>query len=335
MESPMVCCVIPAYRARRTICGVVQKALNYVDRVIVVDDACPEGTGEAVRREFRGNPSVRVVKREKNGGVGAATKTGIGIALELEADIIVKIDADDQMDSSYIPAIVDLFQSDPTLALIKGNRFADQAVLHQMPALRLFGNAMLSILVKFASGYWNVLDPTNGYLAFNAHLLRAIDWNSFANGYFFETSVLCELGLKHANIAEVEMVTIYGDAGSSLSIAHTVLDFPRRLAARLIRRILLQYFIFDVNLGSLYLLLGLMLAAGGAGFAGFQWVESAVTNVPRTTGTVMLAVLPFLMGFQLVLNALLHDVQFAPRVRRELLPQQARRKTLHEAARQI
>ena len=165
MESPMVCCVIPAYRARRTICDVVQKALGYVDRVIVVDDACPEGSGDAVRREFRGNPAVRVVKREKNGGVGAATKTGIELAVELQADLIVKIDADDQMDASYIPAIVDLFQGDPTLALVKGNRFADQAVLHQMPALRLFGNAMLSILVKFASGYWNVLDPTNGYLA--------------------------------------------------------------------------------------------------------------------------------------------------------------------------
>lgn len=326
------CCVIPTYRARETICDVVRGALRYVDTVIVVDDACPAGSGDLVRQTFRAHPSVEVVKRPKNGGVGAATKTGLERALELACDVIVKIDSDGQMDPSYIPSIVELFEADHNLAYVKGNRFFDSRVLSKMPAIRLFGNSFLSLFSKFASGYWNILDPTNGYLAFNGRLLPAVNWSGLEDCYFFEISALCEFGLKRATIAEMEMETIYGQESSSLSIWRTIFEFPPKLAWLFMRRVLLQYFVFDINLGSLYILLGLMLGGFGAGFAAFEWVQSIVTGVPRTTGTVMLGVLPFLMGFQLVLNALLYDVQFAAKSTRELLGQKVARERLRRTA---
>ncbi len=326
-----ICCVIPAYRARKNVCDVVRHALRYADAVIVVDDGCPEGSGAAVNQAFGAYPSVYVIKRARNGGVGAATKAGLQKALDLAADVIVKVDADDQMDLSYLPSIVELFENDPNLAFVKGNRFFDPRVLHRMPAVRLFGNSCLSLLAKFASGYWNILDPTNGYLAFSGRLLPAVNWQHFADCYFFEISALCEFGLKRASIAEMEMDTIYGQESSSLSISRTLLAFPPKLAWLFLRRLLLQYFIFDINLGSLYILVGLALCTFGTGFATFEWIQSAVTGIPRTTGTVMLAVLPFLMGFQLVLNALLYDVQFAAKSTRELLGQKARREQLRKA----
>ncbi len=326
------CCVIPAYRASKTVCDVVRNALRYVDAVIVVDDGCPEGSGDAVRERFRGHPSVQVMKRSRNGGVGAATKTGIEQALQLSPDVIVKLDADGQMDPSYIPAIAELFAGDPNLAYVKGNRFLDSRVLSKMPAIRLFGNSCLSLCAKFASGYWNILDPTNGYLAFNGRVLPAINWQGLADRYFFEISALCEFGLIRANVAEVDMETTYGDEPSSLSISRTLFSFPPKLARLFLRRLLLQYFLFDVNLGSLYIMLGVALCAFGAGFAAFEWVQSALTGVPRTTGTVMLAVLPFLMGFQLLLNALLYDVQFSAKSMREVLGQKVRREQLRNAA---
>jgi dolichol-phosphate mannosyltransferase len=328
----MICAVIPAFRARRTVCDVVRGILRYADVVVVVDDACPEGSGDAASREFRGHPAVYVLMRERNGGVGAAMKTGIQKALDLGADVIVKLDADGQMDPSYIPSIAELFEIDPNLALVKGNRFFDPRVLRTMPAIRFLGNSSLSLFTKFASGYWNILDPTNGYLAFNGHLLPAVNWRAFADCYFFEISVLCEFGLKRATIAEMEMDTIYGQALSSLSVTRTLLAFPPKLLRLTLRRLLLQYFIFDINLGSLYVLLGVALSGFGTGFALFEWIQSALTNVPRTTGTVMLAVLPFLMGFQLLLNALLYDVQFAAKSMRELLGQKARRERLRLSA---
>lgn len=306
----MICCVIPTYKASLTICTVVQGAQKYVDVVIVVDDACPQSSGEVVAEHFKDQSAVIVIKHNVNKGVGGATKTGFAKAFELGADIIIKLDADNQMDVNYIPAIVEVFNADPSLEFIKGNRFIDMNLLRAMPKKRLFGNSVLSLLLKFSSGYWNLIDPTNGYLAFRAAKLRQMPWPDLSDRYFFEAHILCMFGMRKARIAELEMPAIYGEEISSLSIARVLLEFPPQLFKFFLKRVLFQYFVYDVNLGSLYLLLGLMLTAGGTLFGAYEWLESIITHVPRTTGTVMLAVLPFLMGFQLLLNALMHDVQF-------------------------
>ena len=319
-----ICCVIPAYRAAQTIVGVVQQALLYADSVVVVDDACPEGTGSAVVAACGHDARVHVTVRPRNGGVGAATKSGIDAALELGADVIVKLDADGQMDAAFIRDIREIFLEDPSLAYIKGNRFFDSRVLRKMPKMRFLGNAVLSILAKWASGYWNIIDPTNGYVAFNAAILQVLDWRAFANSYFFELSILCELGLKRLPVAELEMPTIYTSAPSSLSLARVIFEFPPKLLRALLKRVMLQYFIFDVNLGTLYFIMGSLLALFGLVFGGYEWIQSLVTHVPRQTGTIILAALTFLMGFQLLLNALMYDVQFSPRTHHELKVHRAR-----------
>src|SRR5580704_2533494 len=107
---PVVCCVIPAYRAAGTIVEVVRGCLPHASHIIVVDDGCPERSGQAARAEYRNNPAVQIIDRERNGGVGAAMKTGIEAAIELGADVIVKIDADGQMDPIYIETIAALFE---------------------------------------------------------------------------------------------------------------------------------------------------------------------------------------------------------------------------------
>jgi dolichol-phosphate mannosyltransferase len=324
----MICCVIPTYKARATVCAVVRGALEYADFVVVVDDACPQRSGEAVEAEFKGSASVIVVRHDANRGVGGATKTGFGAALELGADIVVKIDADNQMDAAYIPHIAEVFAADPALEFVKGNRFIDMNLLKAMPKRRLFGNSVLSLLLKLSSGYWNVIDPTNGYLAFRASKLRQLPWRDLSDRYFFEGHVLCMLGMKKSRIAEMEMPAIYGGEMSSLSITKVLIEFPPKLLKLCLKRVLFQYFVYDVNLGSLYLFFGLLLAAGGGLFGAYQWAESIITGVPRTTGTVMVAVITLLMGFQLLLNALMHDVQFGARSLK-ILPQAQPRSQLY------
>jgi glycosyltransferase involved in cell wall biosynthesis len=313
----MICCVIPTYRARATICDVVRATLEHVDLVLVVDDACPQRSGDLVAATFERDRRVRVIQREHNGGVGAAVKSGIAACIELEADIIIKLDADGQMDPGFIPAIVRCFHDDPSLAYVKGNRFVNASVLQRMPKVRLFGNAALSLLVKFASGYWNVLDPTNGYVAFNRRALPYLEWQSFADSYFFEISVLGELGLRQAAIGEIEMPAVYGEERSSLSIRRVLVEFPPKLLRLTMRRLLLQYFLFDVNLGSIYVMLGTCLSLFAALFGGFEWWQTYISGHPRPLGTIMLVAVTALIGVQLLLNALLYDVQFAPKTFRE------------------
>lgn len=314
-----VVCVIPAYRAAATIASVVLGVLQHVDLVIVVDDACPQNTGAVTQAAFAANPAVEVVFRASNGGVGAAMKTGLARALEVDADIIIKLDADGQMDPSFIPLMTRFFNRDATLAYIKGNRFFDVRVLHKMPVGRLWGNAILSLLTKFTAGYWNIIDPTNGYVAFNARVLRMLPWQSFSDSYFFEISVLSELGLRRLPIVELEMPTIYTSAPSSLSIARIILDFPPKLARLFIRRLVVQYFVFDLNLGTLCGLSGLLLMLFGFGFGAYEWWLGFVTHIPRATGIIVMAMLPFLIGFQLLLNALMYDVQMSQKTDHQFL----------------
>lgn len=284
---------------------------------VVVDDACPEGSGNAVESRFGANSRVILIRRTRNGGVGAAVKTGLAKCLELEASVIVKLDADGQMDPSYIPSMTACFEAHPTLAYVKGNRFVNASALARMPRIRLLGNAVLSLMVKFATGYWNVLDPTNGFVAFNGRMLQSLGWENFSDTYFFEISALGEMGLRQAQIGELEMPTIYGTETSSLSIRRVVLEFPPKIWSIFFRRILLQYFLFDINLGSLYLFFGSLLFTAGFAFGVYTWIQTAATHEPRTAGTVMLAVLPVLIGVQLLLNALMYDVQFSPKTVRE------------------
>jgi hypothetical protein len=155
-------------------------------------------------------------------------------------------------------------------------------------------------------------------LAFKAELLKALPWETFADSYFFELSVLCELGIRRLPVLELEMPTIYTSAPSSLSIRKVFLDFPPRLMRATARRLIAQYFIFDINLGTLYTVFGSGLLLFGLIFGIYEWVEGLVTNTPRATGTIMLAALPTLMGFQLLLNALMYDVQFSRGTQHEL-----------------
>ncbi len=161
-RSPSVAIVIPAYRARATLHDVVERSLGVADVVIVVDDACPDRCGDAV--DDMGS-RVRVLRHPVNRGVGGASKTGIAEAIRLGVDYVVKVDADDQMDVGYVPELVAILERFSDVDLVKGNRFADAATLQTMPLGRLVGNAGLTLLVKFSSGYWTLVDPTNGFIA--------------------------------------------------------------------------------------------------------------------------------------------------------------------------
>jgi dolichol-phosphate mannosyltransferase len=310
ISSCRVAIVVPAYKARDTIERVVRRALDVADVVIVVDDACPELSGAAVRDL---DPRVRVLRHEVNRGVGGATKTGIAEALRLGAEYVVKVDADDQMDTAFVPDMIGVLDRVADVDMVKGNRFANPATLRAMPAARLIGNAGLTLMIKFSSGYWTIVDPTNGFIALRAEAVRELDLDDLSERYFFEIDLLCMLGLRRRTVAELEMPAIYRNERSSLSIAHTLFSFPPKLAARFFRRLLVNYLIVEINLGSMCGLIGIPLLIFAIFFGAHEWAISITSHISRPTGTIVLALLLFMTGFQLSLQALMYDVQFAPR----------------------
>ena len=309
--------VIPAYQAASTIEKVLRGTPEWIDAVYVIDDASSDETGPRVRAIA--DPRVRLLVHEANRGVGAAMVTGYREAVADGMDICVKMDADDQMDPSYLPGLVAPL-IDGRADYAKGNRFHDSEALRQMPLARRIGNVGLSFLIKAASGQWRVFDPTNGYTAIHRSALQALDLGRLHPRYFFESSLLIMLGTVGAVVEDVPMPARYSEAESNLSVSRTLLEFPWLMVRRGIRRVLWQYFVADFNAVSLMLVCGVPLISYGILFGLYHWIDSYLTNRLTPTGTVMLAVLPLILGFQLLLQALVLDVQNVPQ-----RPIQARR----------
>jgi len=302
--------VIPAFRAEKYILKILAGIPQFISFIIVVDDCSPDHTAELVRT----CPDSRVylVAHHKNQGVGGAVITGYFKAVELGAKIIVKMDSDDQMDPKFlIPLIAPILmgQADYT----KGNRFLHLNELKSMPLLRRVGNAGLSFLTKAASGYWNIFDPTNGYTAIHASIIPMMDTNRLHRRYFFETSVLMELGLIRAVIQDVQIPAKYQDEVSSLSEWKALFEFPPQLIIGFLRRLLTQYFIRDFGVFSISLIFGLGFNTFGFFFGLYHWYYSSITKTIASTGTVMLAVLPFILGWHLLIECLTLDIQNIPK----------------------
>ena len=177
--------VVPCYKVEDQIGEVVQTMPDFVRFIILVDDASPGKTPELIDRLAAEQPQrVLAVHLAQNRGVGGAVLAGFRRAMETQADIVVKMDGDGQMDPDALPALVEplvLGKADYT----KGNRLRSALSLAGMPLIRRLGNATLSFLIKISSGYWNVIDPANGYLAIRREVLDYLPFEMIHPRYFF------------------------------------------------------------------------------------------------------------------------------------------------------
>ncbi len=308
-HPPHICVVIPLYKARDKIASVLYSLPEFVRMIVVVDDCSPDDSYECARAV--GDKRVHFVRHERNQGVGGAVLSGYQKAVELGAEIIVKMDSDGQMDPAYIiPLIAPILmgQADYT----KGNRFLHAKELKSMPLIRRVGNAGLSFLTKAASGYWNIFDPTNGYTAIHASIIPSLDTNKLHRRYFFESSMLIELGMLRAVTRDVYIPARYQDEVSSLVEWKPLFEFPPRLFVGFLRRLMTQYFIRDFSVFSALFLFGMILTIFGISFGLYHWYLSISTGNIASTGTVMVAVLPFILGSQLLIQAMSVDIQNIP-----------------------
>lgn len=226
-------------------------------------------------------------------------------------DVIAKVDGDGQMDPALLPMFLKPIlegRADYT----KGNRFYDLRHITRMPALRMLGNALLSGLAKVSTGYWNVFDPTNGYTAIDARVLERIPLDRVSRRYFFETDMLFRLSTLRAVVLDVPMDAVYSGETSSLRVRSVVLEFGFKHAINIIKRIGYNYFLRDISIATLELLTGAGMLGFGLIFGTMTWMESARTGTASQLGTIMLSVLPTLLGVQLLLAFIAFDMSSVP-----------------------
>jgi glycosyltransferase involved in cell wall biosynthesis len=309
--SASVALVIPCYRVKDHILGVLSRIGPEIDHVFVIDDACPEGSGELVRSQCK-DPRVKVLSHSANLGVGAAVMTGYRAALSEGAQVIVKVDGDGQMDPALIPYFITPIlkgQADYT----KGNRFYDLTHIGQMPGIRLLGNAALSFMSKLSTGYWNLFDTTNGFTAIHAKVARRIAFDKLSQRYFFETDMLFRLNTIRAVVVDIAMDASYGSEQSNLRVSRVVGEFLFKHLRNFGKRVFYNYFVRDMTAASLELVLGVFALSFGCIFGAFHWGRGIATGLPTPLGTIMLAALPTMLGLQLLLAFLAFDVANVPR----------------------
>jgi len=308
---PNVAVVIPCYRVSGQVLTVLSSIPDVVSRIYCIDDSCPEKTGQLIVEKCN-DPRVEVLFHEANQGVGGATITGYLAALREDMDFIVKIDGDGQMDPGLIPRFLYAVEAGEA-DYCKGNRFYRPATLFGMPKRRIIGNAILSFLTKMSSGYWNIIDPTNGYTVIHAPTLRLLPIEMIDRTYFFESDMLFRLNTISAVVRDIPMLSVYENEKSNLKIRKIVRPFLIKHCKNFLKRIMYSYYLRDFNLASFEWPLGIGFLTFGFTFGLYQWIVSYLNAVNASAGTVMLAALSIIIGMQMLLSAFNFDIQNVPK----------------------
>lgn len=302
--------VIPCYKVTRHILAVIAEIGPEVDGIYIVDDCCPDGSGRFVQEHCQ-DPRVRVLFNEVNLGVGGAVMAGYRAAIADGYGVLVKIDGDGQMDPTLVPRFVAPIASGRA-DYTKGNRFFNLEKITRMPRIRIFGNAVLSFMTKFSTGYWSSFDPTNGFTAIAASTAAQLPLHKISQRYFFETDMLFRLNTVRAVVLDIPIDSRYEDEVSNLKIHKVLTEFMAGHLRNFCKRIFYNYYLRGMSVASLELPLGLALISWGTVFGLFHWVQSIVSNVATTAGTVMVSALPIILGVQLVLAFIAFDVASEP-----------------------
>jgi dolichol-phosphate mannosyltransferase len=309
LEAASVWIVIPCYRVKDHILKVIEKVPAWVEGIVCVDDACPDGSGEFIEANVV-DSRVVVLRLPENQGVGGAVLAGYAEADRRGGRILVKVDGDDQMDLAYVAQLVaPILLGEADYA--KGNRFTSVGHLRAMPGVRMFGNAMLSFAAKASTGYWNVFDPTNGFTAIDSAVATRIMDKRISRRFFFETDLLYHLGTVRAVVRDVPIPARYGDEISNLRISAIIGPFALKHAKNFLQRVLGQYFVRDFHVATLELIFGFTFLLFGAGYA-LNWMMTRQPGQAASAGVVMAAALPVIIGVQFLLQAMNFDVMNTP-----------------------
>ena len=314
-KGKRVCTAIPCLNEEAFIGPTLAAVPDFVDKIFVVDDGSSDRTLAVVREAAQLDERITPVVNERNMGNGYSVVSVMRKAIEEEFDIYTIVAGDNQCRQEYL---VDLVQevADDNCDYAKANRFNSPRELRQMPRFRKLGNIFMSFLNKFATGYYSVFDPLNSYSATKVSVLKKLDLDSISHRYDFENSYMFHLGLANARIKDVPVPAKYAGEVSGIKLSSYIPRTSMTLLKSLFQRVYYKYFLFSLHPIALFLVSGLLFFLFGLVYGSVIFADAlSPGHHAATTATVMLSVVPFIVGFQLLLYALVLDIQNEPRPR--------------------
>jgi len=306
LEGKRVAVVVPAHDESTLIGTTIGGIPPLVDRIYVVDDGSSDDTSEAARAA--GDARVEVIRHERNRGVGAATVTGYRRALEDGADVIVVMNGDNQMDPAELPALVQPV-AHGACDYTKANRLFTGQAFQLIPKTRFFGNAVLSLLTKIASGYWHIADSQSGYTAISREMLAQLDLDRVYTRYGFPNDMLVHLNVWNARVRDIPSRPIYGvGERSGIRYRHVVPRISWLLLRGFFWRLWEKYVKRDFHPLVFFYAIGIVTFVAGV-VLGAVVVGYRIAGNQFTVGTVVLIALLVISGSQFTLFAMWFDME--------------------------
>lgn len=300
--------VIPCYNEEKMITQTIKKIPEYIDHIIAVNDASTDNTIGVLSKLKKQYSKLIIVDNKVNQGVGGALIAGYDYAIKnTKATAIGIVAGDDQFDSSYLKAMLDDF-IDQSADYVKASRFFHREAFKTMPKYRQFGNIFISLLTKFSTGYYSITDITNGCGWLRREIIEKVDFSIVEKRYDYETSMLTALSIANAKVIDHAVPAHYGDEKSTIKLIPTAWRNLKAVWKGFWRRIYYKYVLYGFHPVALFLFTGMFFLIISLLLAIFLLYVKLFAHQSPTAGSVMLAVLPFILGIQLTLTALTIDV---------------------------
>jgi glycosyltransferase involved in cell wall biosynthesis len=298
---------VPAYNEEKLIQKTLATMPKFVDHIVVVNDASKDKTLQKMREAAKQDSRIEVIDNTQNLGVGGSIKKALQRAAELGCDRVAVMAGDAQMDPDLLDDMLDDMQT-RKLDFIKANRFMHLDALRSMPAYRRIGNIIVTLLTKIATGYYGIFDSQNGYVIYSKKVIGDMPWRLVGNRYEFENTVLIGLSIIDARVGDFAAPAIYGEEKSTIKLFSTTLRVLRVLIRGYWQRIYYKYVLFNFHPIAVFIFGGMLFGVLGIALAVYLAISRIFLGETPSAGSVMLAVLPIVVGLQLVLTAFILDV---------------------------
>ncbi|RKJ42874.1 glycosyltransferase [bacterium 1XD8-76] len=305
--------VVPAYNEGRLIEKVLDTMPDFVDTIIVVNDGSVDGTKEKILEKLQGDARIILYDHLKNKGLGQSLIDGYEKAIELKLDVTAVMAGDAQMDPSDLhDVVIPVVQGETDY--VKGSRLLVQGVQEKMPRYRFIGNNILTLLTKFATGYWHVVDPQCGYTAISYQAISNIPIKTMIKGYGYNAHILYMLNMQNFRVKDVKVKPVYGEEVSKIKLGKYIRNVSVLLLKLFFSRIFKKNMLIDFNPLALFYLLSFICLPLALGFLIRMLVIYFSTFLMPST-TLILFVFTALMGVQSLFFAMWMDMEDNRRLR--------------------